>query len=918
MAWVQKSAPGPSWNLVNAWHGSGTRWLLLSGTSLAATDDFEAYVTSTQQTNPANGQGITPLWACSDGAKWHVVGASGYFVSTDGLAGGAWAVSQALLAGSGDHGGFAIAAANGRLVVVSGTGKISLSTDGGISWVLKETIPSPGTNPAWFSVANRGDVWMVSAGATQIAVSVDNGDTWTRYLPTGARIGNIGAIPDGSWKFSLTTSGSNRRSTNNGATWSTDGYPSSNSQYMTTPGALYQYDPVAGLVYAYTTASREPIDMSGWPASVWEVAAGNVLVAVRATIGAPPYVAEGVNTPSIITLALSHMVVAPEYVRLPIAHQVVEGGEPIRLPIKHAVSPSYSVALPVSHSVISAAAVGGLAGAGGWPAAPSGAWRVVVVLGDADVSARLVGPVTVSRRDNDAAEAQFAFSPAAAIAPMDLIGQRVRVAFAELVGGMQVNAQTLFTGVLETPTVELHSGVVSCQCHDQLQEMVAATGREWIDAAVGGRWAEAVSGAPEDNWDYLQERIASVPMSFALDRLQQLRIVPWRGAGLVVRSLHVQDPVDASLSVTLPSRSDLRTRTTVRCQYRYARRRGRGATAAWAQSLRWFTGYNYAASPWLSKQWLTVSMIDSALSSVRGWELRGTIDIERPPAGVHPLGPAETDGGYVIRKDVAAELALGFAAAYTAEWTQTVTEDYTVTLILPDLEAAIGQVGEEVGATLQAAFDADEVVDLGIPVSGDTSVAWQPEGFDVAARDNVLHTLCDRAWVAMYAASRAGRVRWKMPLRPDLWLDWWFELSTPWLNANGKVVEVRHVLDPDAGSALTEVAIAVGLPGNADAALPTWSLPAVAWPDESRPAAAYSFDVGTFVGGEVGAPPDDESWNGFITNVERGVELDQYNWYSRRLAIKAPDIDAADRDPLEVLAEATIDTAIPTSLLEIL
>lgn len=914
MTWFEMAAPSLGSGVpFRAWSDPSGRWLIndSDGDHIHVTTDFQAYASTPVPTGYFGKMG-TLGGACTDGVRWYIVGDQGLAWS-DSLAPASWIASTTpTLYGTGtsDPGGRGIGYHGGVLVVVSRLGYYAVSTDSGATWSVKGQLPAPENVFDQFRVVHTGTHWVVVANSAQIAVSEDNGQTWVHQSPHGTlKIGQF-AYNSAGWIAGRRIYDT-FRSVNAGGTWAPSGIPTSE--------LVNRFGQRADKVYRFRQFSPPAIfesdDLVTWTEFGHPVVDGNaptdVFVGANALLATPG----GVPSPR----GYVWMFDAPPVVlSLPIAHQVVAGGEPIRLPIKHAVSPSYSVALPVSHSVISAAAVGGLAGSGGWPAAPSGAWRVVVVLGDADVSARLVGPVTVSRRDNDAAEAQFAFSPAAAIAPMDLIGQRVRVAFAELVGGMQVNAQALFTGVLETPTVELHTGVVSCQCHDQLQEVVAATGREWIDAAVGGRWAEAVSGAPEDNWDYLQERIASVPMSFALDRLQQLRIVPWRGSGLVVRSLHVQDPVDASLSVTLPSRSDLRTRTTVRCQYRYTRRRGRGATAAWAQSLRWFTGYNSSASPWLSKQWLTVSMIDSALSSVRGWELRGTIDIERPPAGVHPLGPAETDGGYVIRKDVAAELALGFAAAYTAEWTQTVTEDYTVTVILPDLEAAIGQVGEEVGATLQAAFDAEAVVDLAIPVSGDTSVAWQPDGFDVAARDNVLHTLCDRAWVAMYAASRAGRVRWKMPLRPDLWLDWWFELNTPWLNANGKVVEVRHVLDPDAGSALTEVAVAVGLPGNADAALPAWSLPAVAWPDESRPAAAYSFDVGTFVGGEVGALPDDESWNGFVTNVERGVELDQYNWYSRRLAIKAPDIDAADRDPLEVFAEATIDTAIPTSLLEIL
>jgi len=476
--------------------------------------------------------------------------------------------------------------------------------------------------------------------------------------------------------------------------------------------------------------------------------------------------------------------------------------------------------------------------------------------------------------------------------------------------------------VVDVPSVDLQTGVITCTCHDQAQEVWDNTPRDAIDALVGGRWHVAVSGEPETQFDYLRERIASVGASWALDAWQQPRVLGWASPGRSV-TVRTADVLDGSLAVELPSRDQLRTRIDCRLQYRYTRLRQRGITAQWGQSIWFFLPADNVAEDKPPYTFLQVAMVESALGSVAGWQRQGEIQIVNPPAQTWEIGA----GFYTISPRVAADLALSFTGKYTTRWQQSVTEDYTVSAVWPALEAQLGgPVREEIGATLEAPFDqpewsSDLSVEPSIPnggLTGDAVLPWQPPGLDTSARDTVLRTLLDRAWVRLWSASRTGRVRFAVPCRPDIWLDVRATVEADALRAAGTVVEITHRLSTDTGEAISDLAIAVGMPGNAPAAHPVWTLPEPPADPHQAPVDALSFEIGTFVGGLIDSPPHDpETMIGFCTNAE-GTTYPDRNYYPHSLSVRSASIEAEARDPrtLEAVTERAVD--VPTDLLEIL
>lgn len=861
-----------------------------------------------------------------DGVGWVIASAAGIAWSTDGAGGAAWSAStlSSLYQGEGGPGADAICFANGILCVVSERGHVSMSTDRGVTWQLKYTLPKMGN----YAVGQRGVVhtgthWVVWGYAPTFAYSVDDGATWVELKPLGlSALGGWFAYCAGGW-FAATFGGAAKKSTDNGATW---------AWLADQPEVMSAASSSGTLGYFHTrptTGFRVTSDLETWD------------LVLRPSGGDPVTYADKVAAGNGALVLFGDAAIGVLYLESPTPDAVlplrlsIGAAPPLRLPLRLSVGSSApGRALPLRLSVTPASLRADFDGGATWAAAPAGRWQLSVTLGAADISPRVQGDCIVQIAADSARTADFEFLPSAPVAVLGLIGQRVRIAFAQFGGA---GAQVVFQGVVDVPTVDLATGVIRCTCTDQAQELWSNTPRAAIDTLVGGRWSEAVTGAAENNFDYLRARIASVGASWALDVQQQPRVILWAAPA---RTLNVTaaDVVDGSLAIDLPSRNELRTEVVCRLQYRYTVLRSRGISAQYTQPLSFFL-------PWVSSStgqkvkdptlWLTTSMIEGAAASVPGWELARALSIEHPAAGsylttrpfldpIPPAGALTSGGVYIIRPETAVALALGFDAGYVTRWQQSVTEDYTVKVRWATLEAQVGApVSEESGATLVAGFDqpgwdADLSVapHVGTGAVGDTSVPWQPPGYDTAARDEALRTLLDRAWVRLWSSSRSGRVRFAVPCRPDLWLDAAVKLEHSRLRASGLVVGVTHTLSVEQGRATTELSVAVGMPGNTPAAHPEWSLPAAPVDDYHPPLSAFSCTIGTYVGGM----PDSPEWAegemvGFSTNRESGSDTAEF--YPHQLRIQAPALAAEDRDPRELKSGSELIVTVPTDTLEV-
>ncbi len=549
-------------------------------------------------------------------------------------------------------------------------------------------------------------------------------------------------------------------------------------------------------------------------------------------------------------------------------------------------------------------------------------WRPVVVLDGVDVSARVTGVVEIEAEESSARIAAFSLLPQPGqVQPAAWVGRPVSISVADAAG---TGVWRRFTGVVDVPHYDVNTGVVTYECTDQRQEVIANAPRAWVDAQIGGWWSEPVFGAALDTLAYAEARLQTVPKALSLDAWQRPRVTSWLVAGTPYANFDAGDVLDGSLSVSLASRADLRNVVETEAQYRFPRLRARTIVTDWRLAG------DYRAKGNLP----TRAMIEQAITGLPGWQLRGKIRYTAPPVGSQSFN----GGIYNMPADVALQLAIGFTARHEARWSQTVTERVRVEV---RNQASIDAVGEardtRSGATLQVDYDAALWVGdmsakpyLSRLTPGDMSADVGGAGTtDRAAFDNAVATLAARGGVAVQAAHRGNRVSFDLALRPDL--DIGQTLHVDATLADGRRVVARavvgalaEVLDADTGGATSRVTLYAS--GLASVGVQPYDPPvAPAQPDDPTPASAqnaYTLKCGTYVGRvNPSVSFSEDAMVGFITNLIADDVFGAYNLsgelFPVQFSVEAPEIEAGARDPLELetLAQYAID--VPQDLLEI-
>ena len=184
-----------------------------------------------------------------------------------------------------------------------------------------------------------------------------------------------------------------------------------------------------------------------------------------------------------------------------------------------------------------------------------------------------------------------------------------------------------------------------------------------------------MAGAPVDNLQYAEARLASTPQALELDAWGSPRVTPWHLTS-VYASLGAADILDGSLSASLPSRADLRNMVETTFEYRFTRLRSRTIMGGW-----------HLAGDYRAKENLpTKAMVEQALDGMAGWQRMGNVGYQEPPHGSQ-----NWNGGiYYMAPEVANQLCISFASRHMTRWAQTVTERYTIRVTNAASVAAIG------------------------------------------------------------------------------------------------------------------------------------------------------------------------------------------------------------------------------------
>jgi len=534
-------------------------------------------------------------------------------------------------------------------------------------------------------------------------------------------------------------------------------------------------------------------------------------------------------------------------------------------------------------------------------------WRLRLLVNGVDWTARLTGSVEVDREEGAAGIARFDLClPPGPLLPTDWKGRAVTLDYLSTAAGGTTVEVRRYTGRIAEPVWDRTRRILSCTCSDQLQQQIEAMAVEQVEGLVGGIWSvdlfEPVSG--RSYWDYAQERLQSRPASLDCAADGQLRVTSWFataprfifGAGTTIYD---------SLAVEL---SDLGTQTNqvqIEADYRFPRLWQHNQVFSWAHpgmsglsGLEGFCVWRHETTELPSQDMITSAVQQGGLTIIGGsYTLL-------PTSGVYCDPPAGWVNPYL-------DLVLSFSLETARRWSQSVTEQYRLTVTAEQSVADFGPIVRRESASASIETEASKRWDSDPPTGG--AAGHADERAD-ARRVALLETLLHQAETSLYAAHRGNTVSWDVPTSQALGVDLihTLEVNDQQCRAVGKCRRIVDSFDLQAGKAITRLSIAV-MRGGGDNVDPL-TVPAYSAPPD--PLVVSSGTLETQLGGRFTSPPYDDALLGFAGNYSIPQDA-TLAVFPRRFDVESVEIPDTYRDEHAVEIAAAYRVAIPNDTLEL-
>lgn len=457
------------------------------------------------------------------------------------------------------------------------------------------------------------------------------------------------------------------------------------------------------------------------------------------------------------------------------------------------------------------------------------AWCVVVEIDGVDVSADVIGEVSVEAEESAARVADLAMALAAGVPvyPTEWVGRQVRILFADFSGGAAENAVLLFTGRVDVPSVSPLDGLIRLRCSDDRQGAIAALSAAQVASLIpGSRWSPVVFDRGASAWKLTGDRLSTVAAALDLDASGFPRLTPWAAKTTADFAFTDDTILDQSVSVDLAERSRLTNRVDVNFGYRFPRLKSEGWLVGFDPLALAHTNFKY----WVrdGNQFLQRAAVEAALRQAGATIV--TINWIALPttAQVIPGTGGSQAGAWLPNPGIDVLYCLGFAAVVAFDYGQEIEESHQITVSAPLSIAAVGDVRESMSGALDGVYNDIKAIEqnillyrakittippgdmapiaVGLTNSADVTLTADS---DRAAAEAAMETLIAIARVKIHAAHRLNSVHAAIPCLPVLDLTHTVSLVAQGVTAKGKVRRLVHRLDVDAGSATTDFDLAI-------------------------------------------------------------------------------------------------------------
>lgn len=540
-------------------------------------------------------------------------------------------------------------------------------------------------------------------------------------------------------------------------------------------------------------------------------------------------------------------------------------------------------------------------------------WGLIVTIGGADVSDRLIGQATVNHEEGSSGVCRVLFDPASgSIDPDDYERKTVTVTFVgKDAAGATLYTARRFTGVTTIAQYDPETATMSIAATTDIQGRLEQLPREAIDNLVGGSWSEHVFAEENDGWQYAQDRLSTVPKEIHANQYGQIEVSDWAAKVTADYTFTDAERFNGTLSYQRASRRELLSQVVVEMDFRFSRLRHREMNVIFVNSLG-FCGYLNGEGQLASKN----TVLSAANSS--SWTRISDITFTDLPAPGTYCSPSR---GWV--GDPLGSYCLGASWLAARRWAQTITEEYAITIRSPDIEEAIGQQTTSLSYGIESTYDSDDyerITDFSGAPNG-AVLSPKTNDYQIDATDDERNgrlemeaaqtVAIEKARTMVLERARKNTVSFEPEYTPGLFLDHTVSINTPYLVAKGKVAAIGESYDVNSQQPKMVAVVALSRHGGSGSGTDT-PVEAAAKPEQAEEEpTARSYYLQHRSGGTTGAIPDDPDWDGWITNAFGAAQTDPTTRYRERFSIRMPEIEQVARASTSAQQAVEFTVAVP-------
>ena len=446
----------------------------------------------------------------------------------------------------------------------------------------------------------------------------------------------------------------------------------------------------------------------------------------------------------------------------------------------------------------------------------AGVWSAIVNIDGADQSARIVGDIRVDAEEDAARIAEITIQPTTGttFTIAGWVGKSVTIDVADVASGSPTNVTRLFTGIIDTPTLDLIHGTIGLRCTDNLQGTLEAMSNSAIDAAIPSGYASPVIFDPAARgWARSQDRISTLPSSLDMTPAAALRVTSWTPKvtpDFYFTSAHL---LDGTPSVSLASRNQMVNQVDIDFGYRFPRVKAEGHNLSYSYVNAGTISSYAAALNWFLQR----AAVEQAIKAAGG-TIESISYTALPGSAIGSWIPGPYDS----------ELCMGFSAVVSFDYGQTIEEQFAITVSAPNSIATVGTLKDRLSGALEGLYPPTPTVeaamvlykndisgipplDTATPSAGYTTAAnvTLTADTDRNAANAAMQALIAVAKVKIWGAHRHNAVSAAIPLNPTVDVDKTIDINVTGLQARGKCRSVSHRLNPETGAAISEFSVAI-------------------------------------------------------------------------------------------------------------